>query len=94
MFALSKQIQNGEATGKVVKIDGEVINFAKGMSYAIGEKSASGKERHGTNFIIEGVGEEAYPGDTTHVIITGKVTADNAYTFTIHTLPEFVEVVE
>ena len=94
MYALSKDIQNGRATGKVVKIDGYVLNFAKGMSYNIVEKSADGKERHGTVFVIEGVEEDVYPSDGTHVILTGKVVANDSLSFNIHTLPEFVEVVE
>lgn len=94
MFALAKDIQNGNATGKVVKIDGYVLNFAKGMSYSVVERNADNTEKQGTVFVIEGVDEDAYPSDGTHVILTGKVIADDSFSFNIHTLLEFVEVVE
>ena len=94
MQTLSSDIQNGRATGKVVKIDGYVSNFAKGMSYSVTEPSADGTSKIGTVFNIEGAEESAYPSDGTHVILTGKVVADDALLFTIHTLPEFVQVVE
>ncbi|MBQ9043920.1 MAG: hypothetical protein IJ111_14045 [Eggerthellaceae bacterium] len=93
MSALASDIQNGRATGQVVKIDGYVSNFAKGMSYSIVENNADKSGNIGTNFVIEGAEEEAYPVDGTHIIITGKVVQDG-YSFTIHTLPEFIEVVE
>ena len=95
MQTLSKAIQNGEATGEVVSIDGEVINFAKGMSYSIGEKEPEGSSRIGTTFVIVGAEEDAYPKDTTHVKFTGKVFFDeDAFSFKLYTLPEYVEVVE
>ena len=92
MSTLSKDIQNGRATGQVVKIDGYVSNFAKGMSYNIVENNADKTGNIGTTFVIEGAAEDAYPSDATHVIITGKVVQDG-YSFTIHTLPDFVQVV-
>lgn len=95
METLSKAIQNGEATGEVVSIDGQVINFAKGMSYSIGEKDPDSSSRIGTTFIILGAEEEAYPADTTHIKFTGKVFFDEeTFSFKLYTLPEFVEVVE
>lgn len=93
MSALATDIQNGRATGQVVKIDGFVSNFAKGMSYNIVENNAEKSGNIGTTFVIEGAEEEAYPADGTHIVITGKVVPDG-YAFNIHTLPEFVEVVE
>lgn len=90
MAALSKDIQNGKATGKVVKVDGYVSNFAKGMSYSIVENNANKSGSIGTNFVIEGVEEDAYPADGTHIVIVGKVVQDG-YSFIIHTLPEFIE---
>ena len=92
MSTLSTDIQNGRATGQVIKIDGYVSNFAKGMSYNIVENNADKTGNIGTTFVIEGAAEDAYPSDATHVIITGKVVQDG-YSFTIHTLPEFVQVV-
>ena len=92
MSALSKDIQNGRATGQVVKIDGYVSNFAKGMSYNIVENNADKTGNIGTTFVIEGAAEDAYPSDATHVIITGKVVQDG-YSFTIHTMSDFVQVV-
>ena len=92
MQALAKDIQNGNATGKVVKIDGYVSNFAKGMSYNIVENNAAKSGSIGTTFEIEGADESAYPADGTHVILTGKVVSDGSMMFDIHTLPEFVEV--
>lgn len=93
MQALSKDIQNGRVTDEVVKIDGYVSNFAKGMAFNIAERSLDGTELVGTTFVIEGVEEEDYPADETHVILTGKVVDDSGILFTIHTLPEFIEVV-
>ena len=94
MKALSSAIQNGEKVGAVVQIDGLVSNFAKGMSYNIVEENAEGSGNIGTTFKIEGVDEDAYPSDGTHVKLTGLVVDEGGMMFTIHTLPEFVEVVE
>ncbi len=93
MEKLSKDIQNGIMTGKVVQVDGQVINFAKGMSYSVGQKNAETGSRIGTVFIIVGAEEDAYPSDTQHVKVTGKIVQDGL-SFMIYTLPEFVEVVE
>ena len=84
-----------QTTGEVVSIEGEVINFAKGMSYSIGEKDPNAGSRVGTTFVIVGAEEDAYPKDTTHVKFTGKVFFDeDAFSFKLYTLPEYVEVVE
>ncbi|MBR2593941.1 MAG: hypothetical protein IKD83_04865 [Firmicutes bacterium] len=96
MKNLSTEIQNGRATGQVVQVDGTVSNFAKGMSYSIGEKDEAAGQSIGTTFKIVGVEEDDYPTDGTHAKITGKVAPDpeNGAAFYIYTLPEFVEVIE
>ena len=96
MQALATDIQNGKAKGQVVQIDGTVSNFAKGMSYSIGEKDEAAGKTIGTTFKIVGVEEDDYPSDGTHVKITGKVAPDpeNGAAFYIYTLPDFVEVIE
>ena len=96
MEALSKDIQNGKATGKVVCIDGLVSNFSKGMSYSITEKDEAAGKSIGTVFRIKDTEEDAYPTDGTHVKLTGLVTQDpdNALMFFIETLPDFVEVLD
>ena len=96
MESLSKEIQNGRATDQVVQIDGTVSNFAKGMSYSIGQRDEEKGQYIGTTFEIAGVEEDAYPSDGTHVKITGKVAPDpdNGLAFYIYTLPEFVEVLD
>ena len=94
MQALSKAIQNGEKTGTVVQIDGVVSNFSKGMSYSISENKADGSGNVGTVFVIDDAPDEsAYPSDGTHVLLTGIVVGDGA-SFNIHTLMEFVKVLE
>ena len=88
---LSKAIQNGEKTGKVVKIEGTVSHFGKGMSFNIGQKKTEGNQFIGTTFVIEDVeGEDDYPKDGDHVVITGIVKAEG-YAFQIKTLKKFVE---
>ena len=96
MKNLSSDIQNGKITDQVVQIDGTVSNFAKGMSYSIGEKDEANGQSIGTVFKIVGADEDAYPVDGTHAKITGKVAPDpeNGLAFYIYTLPEFVEVIE
>lgn len=96
MRTLADDIQEfRDMEGKVVQIDGYVSNFAKGMSYSIVENDPSGKGNVGTVFVIEGVEEDAYPSDGTHVLLTGKVGRNDTGTFLIiHTLPEFVVVQE
>ena len=93
MKALSKAIQNGEKTGKVVKIDGVISH--PGMSYSIAEQSADGTTKIGTIFTIEDGTDADYPADGAHVILTGIVRADDSgVIFTIKTLKNFVEVQE
>lgn len=87
MKTLSKDIQNGKMTGKVVKIDG-VVNHP-GQSYSIVEKSADGKQKIGTVFNIEDSSE--YPADGDHIVITAKVLENGSMNFQLFTLKEFVE---
>ena len=94
--ALSQQISNGELTGQVVRIDGEIINFDPSMSFGIGERSADGSQAKGPTFVIIGLDGTEYPQDRQHAIVTGLVLPDPevSYAYKIYTLPEFVEVVE
>ncbi len=93
--ALSKAIQNGEMDGKVVKIEGKVSNFGKGMSYNIGQRRENGNAFIGTTFTIEDGKEDDYPEDGDHVVITGIVRADESgLVHTIKTLKAFVETKE
>lgn len=95
MGALAKDIQEFRNEGAIVQIDGYVSNFGKGMSYNIVEKNEDGSQSVGTTFVIEGVDEDAYPADGTHVQLTGKVTHSDTKSFLIiRTLPEFVVVQE
>lgn len=88
---LSKAIQNGEKTGKVVKIEGLVNHI--GSSYSIVQQSEDGTEKIGTTFTIEDGTESDYPADEAHIVITGIVRADESgFVFTIKTLKSFVEV--
>lgn len=88
MEKLSKSIQNGEMTGKVVKIDGIVMH--PGTSYSIGQANASGSAKIGTQFeIVDGT--SSYPADKDHVVITGKVVEKQSLVYMIETLSDFVE---
>ena len=90
MESLAKDIQNGYATGKVVKIEGIVAHPMS--TYNVLQTSKDGSKSIGTQFIIEGVEEDAYPEDGDKVTITGKVVEKSALYFVIKTLPEFVVV--
>ncbi len=94
MQTLSKSIQNGEKTGKVVKIDGLVSK--PGTTYSIVQENEGGTKKIGTKFVIEGADTSAYPKDGDHVVITGKVIEDpnTALSFYIETIAEKVEVKE
>lgn len=99
MSALSKEIQNGERDGQVVEVDGLVSNFARGMSYNIMEPNADDTEKVGTMFVIDGAAdqpeEDVYPADETHIKIVGKVGLDpDGIYYLIHTLPEYVEILD
>ena len=88
MYDLAKSIQNGEATGQVVQIDGDVSHPMS--AYSIVEQNEEGTGSIGTQFIIEGDAE--YPEDEDRVIITGKVIELEPLVYVIQTLPDFVEV--
>ena len=91
-YTLSKAIQNGDKLGKVVKIDGTVSHFGKGMSYNIGQKKSEGNGFIGTSFTIEDADEADYPADGDHVVLTGVVVVDETgFVFTLKTLKAFVE---
>lgn len=87
MKTLAKSIQNGEMTGKVVKIDGVVSH--PGQSYSVVEKSADGKQKIGTVFNIEDSSE--YPADGERIVITAKVLEKDALNYQLYTLKEFVQ---
>ena len=89
MEKLSKSIQNGEMTGKVVKIDGVVMH--PGTSYGIGQANESGSAKIGTQFDIVDAAAAYYPADKDHVVITGKVVEKQPLVYTIETISEFVE---
>ncbi|MBR3132274.1 hypothetical protein IKG33_02610 [Candidatus Saccharibacteria bacterium] len=88
MYDLSKAIQNGEMTGKVVEIEGIVSHPM--TNYSIIEEDEDEGKSVGTKFIIEG--DEGYPEDGERVIITGKVVETEPLVFVIKTLPDFVAV--
>lgn len=90
MYTLSKSIQNGEMTGKVVKIEGKVSHPMS--TYSVVESNEGGTGSIGTQFIIEGDAE--YPNDKDRIVITGKVVENTPMYFVIKTLPEFIEVKE
>ena len=89
MEKLSKSIQNGEMTGKVVKIDGVVMH--PGTSYSIGQANESGSAKIGTQFDIVDAAAAYYPADKDRVVITGKVVEKEPLYYMIETLQEFVE---
>ena len=89
MFNLSKDIQNGYATGKVVKVDGVVSH--PGTLYSIIESTEDGSKNVGTEFIIEG-DNVTYPEDGTRVVITGEVAEKSTLYYVIKTTSEFVEI--
>ena len=89
MEKLSKSIQNGEMTGKVVKIDGVVMHPS--TSYSIGQANESGSAKIGTQFDILDAAAAYYPADKDRVAITGKVVEKEPLYYMIETLQEFVE---
>lgn len=89
MQELSKAIQNGEMTGKVVKIDGIVMH--PGTSYSIGQANETGSSKIGTQFDIVDTAAADYPADKDRVVITGKVVEKEPLYYMIETLQEFVE---
>ena len=92
MMLLSKSIQNGEATGKVVKIEGVVSHPMS--NYSIVQMTEDGSQSVGTQFVIEGVDEDGYPQDGEKIILTGHVIEKEPMYFVIQTYPELIEVIE
>ena len=90
MTTLSKDIQNGYATGKVVKVDGIVSHPMS--SYSVVQANTDGSQKIGTQFIIDGDDTIVYPKDGDRIVITGKVVENSPMYFVIKTLPEFVEI--
>ena len=86
MLALAKDIQNGEATGKVVKIEGYVSHPLS--AYSVVVPNADDTEKIGTQFVIDGDGE--YPEEDAHIVITGKVVEVSPMYFVIQTLPSLI----
>ena len=91
MFNLSKMIQNGEATGQVVFIEGDVSHVMS--SYSIVQEDENGN-RIGTEFIIEGLDESNYPQDGEHIAITGDVIEKSPLYYVIRTTPDYVNVID
>lgn len=91
MYTEAKAIQNGESTGKIVKIDGVVSHPMS--KYSIVEEGEGGN-KIGTEFEIEGASEGDYPKDGQRVIITGEVIEKQPLYFIIKTTPKYVEIVE
>ena len=90
MYTLSKSIQNGEMTGKVVQIDGLVQH--PGTSYSVVQENEDGSGKIGTVFIIDDATDADYPADGDHIIITGKVVETSTLNFTIVALKDFVSI--
>lgn len=91
MEAQAHAIQNGEMLGKIIQIDGLVSHPMS--KYSIVEEDENGS-KIGTEFVIEGLDENAYPQDGNHVIITGEVVEKEPLYYVIKTSPEYVEIVE
>lgn len=89
MKTLSKDIQNGYATGKIVTIEG-TVNHPMTM-YSIVQKNESGSQSIGTNFIIDDMETADYPKDKERIKITAKVVETDTLNFQLVTLKEFVE---
>lgn len=81
--ALSKSIQNMEATGKAVEIEG--ISRKIGTKYSIGQVK-DGKFI-GTNYTFDG----EYPAEDAHIILKGTVVQDG---FVCTITAESIETVE
>jgi len=87
MQSLSSDIQNGRATGKVVKIDGTVSH--PGSMYSIVQSNSQGTSSIGTRFVI--ANSDNYPKDKDRIVITGKVIELEPLVYVIQTLPDFIE---
>lgn len=92
MTKLSKAIQNGEATGKSVKIAGIVSHPMS--KYSIVQENKTGSQKIGTQFIIEDIDESNYPADGDKIVITGTVVEEEPLVFVIRTTSQYVETLE
>ena len=90
MFSLAKEIQNGEAIGKIVEIEGYVSH--PGTKYSIVQKNADGTKSIGTEFVIEG-DSAFYPQDGEHVVLVGKVVEREPLYYNLATIQELVSIV-
>jgi hypothetical protein len=90
MFSLTKEIQNGEAIGKIVEIDGYVSH--PGSKYSIVQKNSDGTKSIGTEFVIEG-DSAIYPQDGEHIVLVGKVVEREPLYYNLATIQELVSVV-
>ena len=90
MFSLAKEIQNGEAIGKIVEIEGYVSH--PGAKYSIVQKNADGTKSIGTEFVIEG-DSASYPQDGEHVVLVGKVVEREPLYYNLATIQELVSIV-
>lgn len=88
MSELSKEIQNGEATGKIVEIEG-IVSHPMSL-YSIVQESEDGTGSIGTQFIIEGAEDSDYPEDGDRITITGEVVEKEPLYFVIKTTPDYV----
>ncbi|MBR3115688.1 hypothetical protein IKF30_00445 [Candidatus Saccharibacteria bacterium] len=88
MYLLSKDIQNGEMLGKVVRIEGIVSHPMS--KYSIVQEDGDGN-KIGTEFEIEGIDEGEYPEDADRVLITGEIVEKAPLYYIIRTKPAYVE---
>lgn len=97
MYTLSKAIQNGQKTGEVVKIDGQVSH--KTSSYSVVQinpkKGEEGElNQIGTVFTIQDGESSDYPKDEERIEITAKVMEVSPLNFQLVTLKDFVKVIK
>ena len=88
MEKLSKAIQNGEMTGKIVKIEGTVSHPM--TKYSVVQANSDGSKKIGTEFIING--SDNYPKDNDRIVITGKIIEKEPLYYVIETIPEKFEI--
>jgi hypothetical protein len=92
MQTLAKDIQNGDAIGKIVQIEGLVSHPMS--KYSIVEENADGTSKIGTEFVIEGMDEADYPEDGTRIVITGAVIEKEPLYYVIQTTADYVIILD
>ena len=92
MQSLSKDIQNGYMTGKVVKVVGLVSH--PGTSYSVVEPNSDDTKKIGTVFTIEDATESEYPKDGEMIEITAKVVEKSTFNFQLVTTKGYVSIIE